>query len=110
MARVADLDPSVVMLIDAATCPRERKRLGPGRHEVDDPLVLEGQIARELALLLPREDQVEVLVVAQRTVGVMEIQRLAAEAPVVVGPERRQVRVGGVGCRNRPEAEFFWLS
>ena len=98
MAGVADLDPAVGMLMDAAAGSRERKRLGPGRHEVDDPLVLEGQIARQLAVLLPREDQVEVLVVAQWTVGIVAIPRLAAEAPVIVGPEtsagrrwRRQV-------------------
>ena len=58
---VAELDASVLVLVNAASLAREEKRLGPGLDEVGLPLVVEGEVLRELALLLPGEDPVEVL-------------------------------------------------
>ena len=87
VARVAELDASVFVLVDTATFANQSKRLGPGLHEVDDPFVVEGQILRELALLLPGEGQVEILVVADRSVRIVTALRLARETLVVVGLE-----------------------
>jgi hypothetical protein len=66
---VTDLDASVLMLVNTAAVASESERLGPGLDEVDDALVVQRQVPRELALLLPGEDQVEVLV-RPRSVGV----------------------------------------
>ena len=90
---VTDLNASVLVFVDATAFTGERKRLGPGLHEVHDPIVLEGQVPRELPILLPREDQVEIVVFTQRTVRVMRTQRFASESPVIVGTEFWKVRV-----------------
>jgi hypothetical protein len=84
---VPSLDVSVLVLVDKTAFTHERERFGTGLHEIHHALVVEGQIPRELALLLPGEDQSEVLVVTQWTVRVMRTLRLATESPVVVGAE-----------------------
>jgi hypothetical protein len=71
LPRVADLDAPVLVLVHAASLACEEERLGAGLDQVGDPLVVEGQVLRELALLLPGEDPLEVLVVADRAVGVV---------------------------------------
>jgi hypothetical protein len=83
---------------------RQRSRL----DQVRDPLVVERQILRELALLLPGEDPLEVLVVAKRTVDVMGAPGLTAEPLVVVGPELRQIRVAGLGRRDPVQAKLLY--
>ena len=89
LVRVADFDASVLVLMDAATFSRKLQRLGAGLDEVHHTPVLESQIPRDLALLLPGEDHVEVLAVAQTTVRIMATQGLATESSVVVGPKQR---------------------
>src|SRR3990172_4364903 len=84
---VADLNASVLVLVYAAAFTREGQRLGPGLYDVHDPLVVESQVPRELAIILPGEDQIEVLVVTQGTVRVMRTQRFASESLVIVGTE-----------------------
>src|SRR3972149_2541300 len=84
---VADLNASVLVLVYAAAFTRERKRLGPRLHEVHDPIVVDSQFPRELAILLPREDQIEVLVVTQGKGRGMRTQRFASESLVIVGTE-----------------------
>jgi hypothetical protein len=95
--RVAELDASVLVLVDTTSFAGQSKRLGPGLHEVDDSFVVEGQILRELALLLPGESQVEILVVADRSVCIVTALRLAREALIVVGEKLRQVGVRRFG-------------
>jgi hypothetical protein len=47
---VADLDAAVVVLVDAASLACKGKRLGARLDQVRDPLVVEGQVLRELAV------------------------------------------------------------
>ena len=107
LVRMTDFDLSVLVLMDAAALTRKRLRLGTWFDEVHDPLVADRQIPRKLALLLPGEDQVEILVVAQRTVRVMRTQGLATESLVVVGAKLRQVDVAGLERRDRPQAKLL---
>ena len=110
LVAVVDLGASILVLMHAAAFAREGQRLGPGLDQVHDPFVVEGQVSRQLALLLPGEDPVEVLVVAQRTVRIMRTHRLSTESSVVVGAEPRQVRVAGLDRRDRPQAQLLHQS
>lgn len=58
-----DRHATVVPLVDAHGLSAERHRVWAWLHEVRDALEVNGQVARQLALLLPREDRGEVLVV-----------------------------------------------
>ena len=58
---------------------------------MDHALVVQRQAPRELAFLLPGEDEVEILVVVDRTVRVVRAFGLASEPLVVVGEKLRQV-------------------
>ena len=107
---MADLNASIHTLMDTAAFSGKRKRLGSRLDKVHDPFVVEGQVSRELALLLPGEDQVEVLVVAQWAVRVMTTHGLATESSVVVGAEQRQIRVAGLDRRDRPQAQLLHQS
>jgi len=112
---VEDLDAPVGVLVDAAALARERKGLGPGLDQVRDALGVKGEVPRELALLLPGEDPLEILVVADGAVGIVEAPRLATEPRVVVRSELREVRVPGLGRREAAQPNcvaprFFFAS
>jgi hypothetical protein len=68
------------VLVNAASLASEGKRLGSGLDEAGDPLVVQRQVLRELALLLPGEDLIEILVVSYRTVRVVGAPGLAGES------------------------------
>jgi hypothetical protein len=100
---VTDVDAKVLVLMDAAPVARKRKRLGPWFEEIHNPLVVGGQILRELAPFLPGEDPAEVLIVTNGPVGVVGASRLASEPLFVVGSGLGEVRVAGLGRRDSPQ-------
>jgi hypothetical protein len=72
LPRVTDLDLSVLVLVDAARLAAEGERRWPRLEENQDALVAQGQVLRELALLLPREEENEILVLSDGSVGVAQ--------------------------------------
>src|SRR5712692_8107717 len=100
LAFAADLDSPVLPLEDADALAREGQRLGAWLDEIAHSLEVDDQVAGHRPLLLPGEDAGEVLVVPQRTVGVVSVLRRASEAEVVVLDELRQERVAGFHRRD----------
>ena len=94
---MTELDASVLVLMNPTASTYESERLGPRLDEIDDALVVQCQVSGELALLLPGESQVEILIVADRSVCIVTALWLARETLVVVGEKLRQVGVRRFG-------------
>ena len=64
----------------------QRRRVQEQHH----PVVVQGQVARDRALLPPGQDLVQIIGLRQRSMQILGIGRVAAEARVVGGDEPRQ--------------------
>ena len=61
---MTDLDAAVLVLVDAAGLATDGERLGSRFDENQDAPVAERQVLRELAVLLPGEDEIRIDVLA----------------------------------------------
>src|SRR5262244_2191793 len=73
--------------------------------EENHPVVMQGQVARDGALLPPRQDLVQVVGLCQRSMQVFGVRWITAEACVVGGDEPRQpcVRRGNRRYPRQPQ-------
>src|SRR6266478_3694057 len=103
----ADLDSTVLPLEYADALAPEGQSLGTWLDQIGDSLEVDDQVAGHRPLLLPAEDAGEVLVAAQRPVGVVGVLRRASETLVVVRHELRQERIPGFHRRDAAQAQFL---
>jgi hypothetical protein len=102
-----DLDATVIPFVDANVLARERQRLGARLDEVGHALEVERQVAGQRPLLLPGEDEPEVLVVAKRAMSVVRVLGGAPEPAVVVRHELRHEGVPGVHGGDIAQAKLL---
>ena len=108
MPGVTELDASVLVFVNSTASAYESECLGLGLDEVDDALVVQCQVLGKLSLLLPGENDVEVLVVPDRAVCIVSTRRIAGKSLVVVGKKLRQVGIGGLRRRQVSQPQLLY--
>jgi hypothetical protein len=85
------------------------RRAGRGcvLHDVERAPIVNRQIACELALLLPSENFIEIVLAAQWSVSIVRARRQAREASIELRRKRRQKRVAGFDRVNAAQTQLL---
>ncbi|SOZ34500.1 transposase [Cupriavidus taiwanensis] len=101
------LDPAIWVVIDVDVAASQLAMLRRVRQQVEHLVVLDRQALGHAAWLAPREDQIQILVRSQRSMGVVVVARHLGKARVVVGDELRHEAIGRLHGADATQAQLL---